>query len=67
MLLKGLNLRDDHFVCGQTFDLDPFHFDTCESEQIRELRCRVAAEINVSLEPIEGDLHKKFRLILFSC
>jgi hypothetical protein len=57
MLHKGVDLRHDDFVSGHAAFLDAFDFDTGKGEQVRELRDGVAAEIKMSAEPGEGDLH----------
>ena len=57
VLHEGLDLGHDDLVGGHTAFFDAFDFDTGEGEQVRELRNGVAAEIEMSAEPGEGDLH----------
>jgi len=57
VLHEGLNLRNDDFVRGDTLFLNAFDFDTRKGEEIGELRDGVGAQVEMGVEPGEGDLH----------
>ena len=57
MLHKGVDLSHDDLVGGHAAFFDALDLDTGEGEEIGELRNGVAAEIEMSAEPGEGDLH----------
>jgi hypothetical protein len=61
VLLEGLDLRDDDLVRSDALLLDAFHFNACEGQKVGELRRGVAAEVEMGLEPVEGDLHGRKR------
>ena len=57
VLLKGLDLSDDDLVGSDALLLNAFHLDAREGQEVGELRRGVSAEVEMGLEPVEGDLH----------
>ena len=56
VLLKGVDLSHDDFVCGDTAFFDAFHFNAGEGEEIGELGDGVGTEVEMGAEPGERDL-----------
>lgn len=57
VLLEGLDLSDDDLVGSDALLLNAFHLDASEGQEVGELRRGVSAEVEMGLEPVEGDLH----------